>query len=62
MSEIVFSIDTCTCHRMSSNSVNLNICAHTWHSVPVMGHDQGFDLAVPELKFKVIRFGLIITC
>ena len=46
---IVFSIEICTRHRMSFKNVDLNICAHTWHSVSVMGHKQGFDLAVPEL-------------
>ena len=46
---IVFSIDICTLHRMSFKNVDLNICAHTSHSVTVMGHKQSFDLAVPEL-------------
>ena len=43
---IVFSIDICTRHRMIYKNINLNICAHTWHSVSVMGHMQGFELAV----------------
>ena len=46
---IVFSINVCTLHKMSSTNVDLNICAHTWHSVSVMDHKQGFDLAVPVL-------------
>ena len=49
---IVFSTDICTRHRMSSKNVDVNICAHTWHSVSVMGHKHGFKLAVPE---KTIR-------
>ena len=47
MLEIVYSIDICTRHRMSSKHVDLNICTHTWHSVSVMGHKQGFELALP---------------
>ena len=31
-------------------NVDLDICAHTWHSVSVMGHKQGFNLAVPEFS------------
>ena len=49
---IVFSIDICTLHRISSKNVDLNICAHTWHSVSVMGHKQSFDLAVPVLTMN----------
>ena len=48
MLEIVFSINICTLHRISSN-VDLNICAHTWHSGSVLGHKQGFEHAVPEI-------------
>ena len=44
---IVFSTDIFTRHRMSSKTVDLNICAQTWHSVSVMGHKHGFTLAVP---------------
>ena len=47
---IVFSIDICTRHRMSYKNVDLNFCAHTWHSVSVLGHNQGFELAVPVFK------------
>ena len=50
---IVFSIEICTRHRMSFKNVDLNICAHTWHSVSVMGHKKGFDLAVPELELEL---------
>ena len=32
---------------VSLKNIDLNICAHTWHSVSVMGHKQGFELAVP---------------
>ena len=46
---IVFSIEICTLHRITSKNIDLNICAHTWHSVLLMGHKQGFDLAAPEL-------------
>ena len=46
---VVFSIDICTLHRMSYKTVDLNICAHTWHSVSVMSKKQGFELAVPEI-------------
>ena len=42
---IVFSIYICTLHRISSKNFDLNICVCTWHSVSVMGHKQGFDLA-----------------
>ena len=49
MLEIVYSIDICTRHRMSSKHVDLNICAHTWHYMSVMGNKQGFELAVPAL-------------
>ena len=44
---IVFSIDICTRH--SSKNVDLNICAHTRHSVSVLGHKQGFEFALPVL-------------
>ena len=51
MLRIVFSIDLCILHRVSSKNVDLiNICAHTWHSVSVMGHKQDFELAVPVLN------------
>ena len=53
---IVFSIDICTRHRISSKNVDFNICAHTWHSVSVMGRKQGFELAVPELGVLVKVF------
>ena len=55
---IVFSIDICTLHRISSKNVDLNvdlnICAHTWHPVSVMGHKHRFDLAVPKLQKTLI--------
>ena len=44
---IDFFIDICTRHRKSSKNVDLNICAYTWHSVPVMGHKQGFEPELP---------------
>ena len=50
---IVFSIDICTLHRISSKNVDLNMCAHTWHSVSVMGYKQSFDLAVPAFIIEV---------
>ena len=40
-------------NRMSSKTVYLNICAHTWHSVSVMGHKQGFEFAVPRVFYYV---------
>ena len=46
---IVFSFDICPLHRISFKNVDLNMCAHTWHSVSVIGHKQGFDLAVPAV-------------
>ena len=49
LKNVVFPIDICTLHRISSKNVDLNMCAHTWHSVSVMGHKQGFELAVPVL-------------
>ena len=51
----VFSIDICTLHRINSKNVDLNICAHTWHSMSVMGHKQGFDLAVSEVKLLFLK-------
>ena len=39
---------------MSSKNVDLHICAHTWHSVSVMGNEQGFELAVPEFILYVL--------
>ena len=55
MLEIVFSIDICTRHRMSYKNVDLNFCAHTWHSVSVLGHNQGFELAVPVFKVHILN-------
>ena len=46
---IDFSIDIYTPHRMTSKNDDLNMCAHTWHSMSVMGHKQGFELAVPSI-------------
>ena len=45
-----FSFDICILHPINSKNVDHNIGAHTWHSVSVMGHKQGFDSAVPEFK------------
>ena len=50
MLAIVFSNDIWTLYRISSKNFYLNICAHTWHLVSVVGHKQGFELAVPVLK------------
>ena len=36
-------------------NVDLNICAHTWHSVSIMGHNQDFELAGPELTLYNIN-------
>ena len=47
---LVFYIDICTHHRMSSQNVDLNICAHTWYSLSVMGHKQDVELAVPVMR------------
>ena len=46
---IDFSIDICTLQRIGSKNVDLNICAHTWNLVSVMGHKQGFKLVLPVL-------------
>ena len=46
---IFFSTDICTLHMISSKNVDLNMCALTWHSVLVMGHKQGYELAVPAV-------------
>ena len=45
-----YLIDIFTLHKMSSKNIELNICAYTWHSVSVMGHEQGLELTVPELQ------------
>ena len=50
---IFFSIDICTLFRKSSKNVDLNICAPTWHSVSVIGHKQGFDLAVSVILLNI---------
>ena len=31
-----------------------NICARAWHSVSVMGHKQGLELALPEFTKVLI--------
>ena len=54
MLRIVFSIDICTHHRMSSKNIDNNICAHTWHSVSVMGHKQGFELNIPVFELFTV--------
>ena len=46
---IYFSVDICTLHMISSKNVDLNIFAQIWHSMSVMGHKQGLELAVPVL-------------
>ena len=46
---MVFSIDVCTRHRISSKNVDLNICAHPWYSVSIIGHERGFEFAEPVL-------------
>ena len=51
---IVFSIDICTRHRMSSNYVYHNMCAHPWHSVSVKGQKQDIELAVPAVEKLMI--------
>ena len=56
---IFFSLDICSSHRMSSINADLNICAHTWPSVSIMGHKQGFELAVPvilSLIFSILLY------
>ena len=52
---IVCFIDICTRLRMSSKNVDLNICAHTGHSVSVMGYKQGFELAVHVLFLVILQ-------
>ena len=52
---IFISIDICTLHRISSKNSDLNICAHTCTQVSVMGHKQGFDLAVPVITFSSLN-------
>ena len=47
---IDFSIDIFTRHRISSKNIDQHFWAHSWHSVSVMGHKQGFELAVPEIQ------------
>ena len=51
---IVVSIDICTLYRMKSKNVDLNMCAHTWHSMSVLGHKQGFELVVPALVTNIL--------
>ena len=48
MLRIVLSTDICT-RSMSSETVYLNICAHTWHSVLVLDHKLGVELALPVI-------------
>ena len=46
---------------MSFKKVDLIICAHTWHSVSVNGHKQGFEVAVPLVYVHItgLKFTLI---
>ena len=46
---IVFLLTFSLATSISSKLGDLNICAHTWHSVSVLGPKQGFELALPEL-------------
>ena len=49
MLEIVF-IYIFTSYKTSFKSDDLNNFVHAWHSVSVLGHKQGFELAVPEIN------------
>ena len=59
---IVFLLTfNCIRHRISSNYVDLNICAHTWHSVSVMGHKKSFELAVHALARQNMFYIILYT-
>ena len=47
-------------HRTNFNDVDLNVCAQTCHSVSVVGHKQGFELAVPELIKIIITVNYLL--
>ena len=60
----VYSIDILSHYKMIGHdlcgqdefqNVDLNICVQTWHPVSVLGHRQGFELAVPVAVFNILN-------